>query len=172
MFEENVIQAVAANAQVDVPHEMIHQEMDRMFDEQSNQMRYQGFEMEQYLSYMGQTAEGFKDQLHEPAEQRIRTRLVLEAIAKAENVTATEEEITAEIETMASQYGMSAEDLKARLPSDDENNFVADAVVHRKTVAMLVEKAVPVAPPPEPEKTEDAATDAEADSPAEAESTT
>ena len=172
MFEENVIQAVAANAQVDVPHEMIHQEMDRMFDEQSDQMRYQGFEMEQYLGCMGQTAEGFKDQLHEPAEQRIRTRLVLEAIAKAENVTATEEEITAEIETMASQYGMSAEDLKARLPSDDENNFVADAVVHRKTVAMLVEKAVPVAPPPEPEKTEDAATDAEADSPAEAESTT
>jgi trigger factor len=172
MFEENVIQAVTANAEVDVPHVMIHQEMDRMYDEQSNQMRYQGFEMEQYLSYMGQTADGFKAQLHEPAEQRIRTRLVLEAIAKAENVTATEEEIAAEIETMATQYGMSAEDLKARLPVDGEDNFVADAVVHRKTVAMLVEKAVPVAPPPEPEKSEETAPDAGEDNPAEAESTT
>ncbi len=146
IFEENVIKAVAANATVDIPHVMVDHEIEQMVEEQRNQMRYQGFELEQYLSYMGQTIDTFKEQLHEPAEDRVRTRLVLEQIAKEEAVAATEEEIEAEIEKMATMYNMKTEDIKSRI-TDENDNFVTDTIIRRKTVELLVAKAVPVAQP-------------------------
>ncbi|MEA4888794.1 MAG: trigger factor [Clostridiaceae bacterium] len=153
IFEENVIKAVSANAAVDIPHVMIDNEIDQMVDEQKNQMHYQGIELEQYLGYVGQTMETFKEQLHEPAESRVKTRLVLEAIAKAENMTADDAEVDAEIERMAAMYNMKADDLKSRLPSG-ESSFVHESVISRKTVERLTAQAVPVAPPAEPEKAE------------------
>jgi trigger factor len=152
-FEENVIRAVTEKAQVDIPEVMVEQEVDRMVDEQRNQMLYQGFELEQYLKYMGQTLDQFKEHMADPARERVRTRLVLEAIAKAESVTASEEEVSEEVEKMAKMYNMPVDDLKKRIP-EGEDNFVVDAVVHRKAVEMLVKNAVPVAPPPEEEKKE------------------
>ncbi|MDW7655576.1 MAG: trigger factor [Bacillota bacterium] len=148
IFEENVIKAVAANATVDIPHIMVDHEIEQMIEEQRNQMRYQGFELEQYLSYMGQTIDTFKEQMHEPAEDRVRTRLVLEKIAKEEAVAASEEEIEAEIEKMATTYNMKAEDIKSRI-TDEKDNFVTETIIRRKTVELLVAKAIPVAPPPE-----------------------
>ena len=100
-FENNVVAAVVANATVDIPSVMVDQETDRMLDEQRNQMRYQGIELEQYLGYIGQTVDTFKEQMREAAENRVRTQLVLETISKAENVEASAEEIDAEIERMA-----------------------------------------------------------------------
>lgn len=161
-YEENVIRSVTEKAQVDIPEVMVEQEVDRMVDEQRNQMMYQGFELEQYLQYMGQTLDQFKEHMTDPAKERVRTRLVLEAIAKAESVTANEEEVSEEIEKMAKMYNMPVEDLKKRIP-EGKDNFVVDAVVHRKTVEMLVENAVPVAPPPEEEKAEETDTDTDAD---------
>ena len=144
-FEENVIEAVAANAAVDIPHVMVDQEIEQMLEEQKNQMRYQGIELEQYLGYIGQTLDAYKGQMHEPAEHRIKTRLVLEAVAKAEGITAADDEIEAEIERMAAQYNMKAEDLRTRF-QDGSNGFVRDSVINRKTVELLTAQAVPVAP--------------------------
>jgi trigger factor len=148
IFEENVIKAVAANATVDIPHVMVDHEIEQMVEEQRGQMRYQGFELEQYLSYMGQTIDTYKEQMHEPAEDRVRTRLVLEKIAKEEAVAASEEEIEAEIEKMAAMYNMKAEDIKSRI-TDEKDNFVSETIIRRKTVELVVAKAIPVAPPPE-----------------------
>ena len=97
IFEDNVIRAVNANAKVDIPDVMVDQEVDRMVDEQSNQMRYQGIELDQYLSYLGQTLDTFKEQLRDSARERVQTRLVLEAVSEAQAVEATEEEIEVEI---------------------------------------------------------------------------
>jgi trigger factor len=148
IFEENVIQAVVANAAVEIPPVMIEQEVGHMIEEQKNQMKYQGIELEQYLGYVGQTMESFQAELQQPAASRVKTRLVLEAVAKAENVTASEEEIAAEIERMAAQYGMKAEDLMTRL-GERESGFAKDSVVSRKTVEMLTAAAVKTASPPE-----------------------
>ena len=145
-FEEGVIQAVTEKADVNIPHVMIHDEMEQMVEEQKNQMHYQGIELEQYLGYIGQSLDEYKSQMHEPAENRVKTRLVLEAIAKAEAVTATDEEVDAEIERMASMYSMKAEDLRARLPVGD-NNFVRSSVINHKTVDLLTASAVAVAAP-------------------------
>lgn len=145
-FEENVIQAVVANATVDIPHVMIHNEMDQMLDEQRQQMKYQGIELEQYLGYIGQSVETFKEQLHEPAEARVKTNLVLAALAKKEAIEASEEEVDAEIERMAKLYNMQVADLKSRLAAS-ENGFVKESVIRNKLVAMLTAKAVKIAPP-------------------------
>jgi len=141
-----VIQNVVKNAEIDIPHVMVDQEIENMVNEQKNQMHYQGIELEQYLGYINQTMDTFKEQLHEPAENRVRTQLVLEAIAKAEAVDATEDEITAEVERMAAQYGMKAEDLKARI-TPGEDSFVKESVINHKTVELLTASAVKIAPP-------------------------
>ena len=158
-FEDAVIKAVTELATVDIPHVMIHDEMDQMVEEQKNQMRYQGIELEQYLGYIGQSLEEYKHQLHEPAEDRVKTRLVLEAIAKAEAVEATDEEVDAEIERMATLYNMKAEDLRARIPAED--NFVRNSVINRKTVEMLTAQAVAIAAPEVVPVESEAAADAE-----------
>ena len=155
-FEDNVVKAVVANATIDVPAAMIDSEIDQMVNEQSQQMRYQGFELEQYLGYIGQTIDSFRDQLRDSAETRVRTSLVLEAIAAKEDIQASEEEIDEEIGRMAQLYGMTKEDLKSRI-APGENSFVAESVVRNKTIALLTEKAVQVAPPPEAEETQEAA---------------
>ena len=144
-FEENVIQAAMNNATVNIPDVMIDTEIDHMVDEQKNQMRYQGIELEQYLGYIGQSIDTFKEQLRSPAEQRVLSQLVLAAIGKAEQIEATEEELDAEIERMAAMYGMTAEDLKSRIAPGD-NSFVRDSVIHRKTVEKLTASAVKIAP--------------------------
>ena len=165
VFEDNVIKAVVDNATIDVPTVMIDNELDQMVNEQSQQMRYQGFELEQYLSYMGQTVDTFKEQLRDSAEARVRTNLVLEAIAAKEAIVASEEEVEAEIARMATMYGMTAEDLKSRI-APGENSFVSDSVVRNKTIALLVDGAVKVAA-----KAEDEADDAKKPAKAKAKTT-
>ncbi len=168
IFEDNVIRAVNANAKVDIPDVMVDQEVDRMVDEQSNQMRYQGIELDQYLSYLGQTLDTFKEQLRDSARERVQTRLVLEAVSEAQAVEATEEEIEEEIGKMAKMYQMEADELKKRIP-EGEDNFVAEAIIHRKTVEWLVSKAVPTAAP-EP-VADDSEEEKQAELPAEPETT-
>lgn len=145
-FEDNVVQAVSANATVDIPDAMIDREVEQMIQEQSQQMRYQGIELEQYLGYIGQTMDAFREQLRDAASRRILMSLVIEAVAKAENIEASEEEVEAEIERLAGMYQMKAEDLKSRMLGDDDN-FVKENVIRQKAVELLKAEAVKIAPP-------------------------
>jgi len=126
---------------------MIDHEVDHMVEEQKNQMKYQGIELDQYLGYIGQTLDQFKTELRETASNRVRTHLVLHTIAEAEKVEAGESEIEAEIGRMATQYGMKLEDLKERL-AQSGSGFVQENVVHRKTIDLLTSSAIPVASQP------------------------
>lgn len=156
-FEDNVVQAVSANATVDIPDAMIDREVEQMIQEQSQQMRYQGIELEQYLGYIGQTMDAFREQLRDAASRRILMSLVIEAVAKAENIEASEEEVEAEIERLAGMYQMKAEDLKSRMLGDDDN-FVKENVIRQKAVELLKAEAVKIAPPAveEPEEAAEA----------------
>ncbi len=154
-FEDNVVQAVSANATVDIPDAMIDREVEQMIQEQSQQMRYQGIELEQYLGYIGQTMDAFREQLRDAASRRILMSLVIEAVAKAENIEASEEEVEAEIERLAGMYQMKAEDLKSRMLGDDDN-FVKENVIRQKAVELLKAEAVKIAPPAVEEPEEEA----------------
>lgn len=145
-FEDNVVRAVVGKTSVEIPAVMIDQEVDRMVDEQQSQMRYQGIELEQYLQYVGQDMPSFREQLRKSADERVKTTLVLEAIAKAELIEASEDEINAEIERMAGQYNMKPEELRSRLVSS-ESDFVRDTVIHHKTITLLKDAAIAIAAP-------------------------
>jgi trigger factor len=118
-------------------------------------MRYQGIELEQYLGYIGQTMDAFREQLRDAASRRILMSLVIEAVAKAENIEASEEEVEAEIERLAGMYQMKAEDLKSRMLGDDDN-FVKENVIRQKAVELLKAEAVKIAPPAVEEPEEEA----------------
>jgi trigger factor len=147
IFEDNVVQAVVSKAAVDIPAVMIDHEVEHMVEDQKNQMKYQGIELDQYLGYIGQTMDQFTAELREPAASRVKTHLVLHTIAEAEKVEASEADIEAEVERMATQYGMKVDDLKARL-AQGGSGFITENVIHRKTVELLTSSAVATAPQP------------------------
>ena len=151
-FENEVVKVVCENAKVDIPACMVDTEVDSMIEEQSYRMRSQGIALETYLQYMGQTMDEYKAGLRTMAEARVKSSLVLEACAKAMNIEATDADVEEEAEKIAAQYGMKKEDFMARIKDNDA--FIRDSIVGRKTVDALTEKAVKTEPKEEPKKEE------------------
>ncbi len=157
-FENEVVKVVSENAKVDIPECMVETEIDNMIEEQSYRMRSQGIELEVYLKYMGQTMEEYRKGLHTMAQTRVKSSLVLEACSKAMNIEATDEDVDEEAGKIAEQYGMKKEDFLARIKDND--SFIRETIIGRKTVDALAAKAVKVEPKEEPkdeaeEKTEE-----------------
>ncbi len=138
-FQSAVIKAACDNATVDVPDCMVETELDQLVDEQSSRMKYQGIELEQYLSYVGQTMEDFRAGLLSIAKARVLSTLVVEAIAKAENIVASDEEVNVEAEKMAAQYNMSKDEFISRIGGND--SFFRDSIASQKAVDMITEAA-------------------------------
>lgn len=144
MFINDVIAVVADNATVDIPESMIEATIDQMADEQAQAMSQQGLELSMYLQYVGQTMDEFKAGLKPMAEVRTKNNLVIEAVAKALNMEATAEEYDAEVEAMAKAYNMDKADIAKALGEDNE--FIKENIINRKTVEYLADKAVKTAP--------------------------
>lgn len=159
-FENNAIDAATDLASVDIPAVMIEGELDQMVRQQDAQMRQQGFSLEQYLGFMGQDLAGFREQGRSVAERRVKTTLVLEAIARAEAFTVSEEEIEAELQSMAERYKMSLEDLKKSF-SEEGYDFIKEKLTNQKAIDLITSTALPVAPPPVMEVAEKDAAEAE-----------
>lgn len=104
---------------VDIPEIMVNDQVNNMFQDQAYRMQSQGISIDAFLKYTGQTVEAFKDSLKEEALKRLKTTMGLEAVAKAENVAPTEEEVEKEVTSMAAMYGMSNEDVKKYVSVDD-----------------------------------------------------
>ncbi len=149
-FENEVVKVVCENAKVEIPSCMVDTEVDNMIDEQSYRMRAQGIALETYLQYMGQTMDEYKLGLRTMAETRVKTSLVIEACGKAMNIEATDADVEEEAEKIASQYGMKKEDFLARIADNDQ--FIRDSIIGRKTVDALAEKAKKVEPKEEPKE--------------------
>ena len=140
-FENEVVEAVVENAEVDIPEAMVHNQIDSMMREMELRMMYQGMRMDDFLKYTGQTLESVRESQHEDAERRVKTQLVLDAVRKAENIEATEEEVKAQIEKFAPQTGKSAEDFEKTL-SEDDRKYFANVAAMEKTVDFLKSEAV------------------------------
>ena len=138
-FQNAVVKAACDNATVDIPDCMVETEVDELVNEQSMRMKYQGIELDQYLQYVGQTMEDFRAGLEPIAKTRVKSNLVIEAIAKAENIAATDEDVEAEVEKMASQYGMKKDELLARLGGND--SFIRESVASQKAVDTITAAA-------------------------------
>ena len=117
-FEQAVMNKVIANAEMEIPDAMIEYELDKQMQNFENRLAGSGMGFDQYLSMMGTNREEFRENYRLSAEQSIRHDLVVEAIMKAENVEATEEEITAEVERLAKEYNMAADAIRQALSED------------------------------------------------------
>ena len=127
-------------ATMDIPEAMIEEQVQQMTDEFAQRLSYQGLSMEQYLMFSGMDAQKFADDLKPQAVKRIETRLVLEAIAKAEDITASEEDFKAELEKMAKMYQMETEQLEKIIQGAQKDQMMDDIAV-QKAVDFLVGEA-------------------------------
>ena len=132
-FESEVLETVCENAKVDIPDAMIESEEDQMLREYEMRLAQQGMNLKTFLQYTGQTEEQMRAMYKDPARQRVLSRLVLEAVAKAEEITASDEDVDAEINRLAESYGMKAEDIRARLPLED----LTGDIVRQKAMEFL-----------------------------------
>ncbi len=125
------LDAVIAEATMDIPEAMITTTQRQMLDEYSQNMRMQGISLEQYMQYTGVDADSLMEQLKPQAESRIKARLVLGAVAAAEKLTATEEDFEEEIKTMAEAYGMEADKVKELLGEKGKKSVLEDICIKK-----------------------------------------
>ena len=135
--EDAVVNMAIENAQMDIPEAMVNTEANNMIREFANNLAQQGLQLEQYLQYFGQTEDGMREQMKPNALKRIQSRLVLEAIAKAEAFEITEEEIDAEIAKLAEQYQMEADKVKGMVNID----YIKEDLAYNKASKLLVDEA-------------------------------
>ena len=109
-FEEAVITAVAGNAKVEIPEVMVEKEVDKMVQNLQQRLQYQGLSLEQYFQFTGTDEEKMREYMRTNAQTKVKVDLVLEAIEKAENIEATEEEIKAKAVEVAKMYSASEDE--------------------------------------------------------------
>lgn len=139
--EEKVVEAIIADAKMDIPEAMLATQQRSMADDFAQRIRMQGITIDQYFQFTGLTREAFLEQLKPQAEERIKSRLVLEAVAKAENLEASDEEYTAEIKKMAEAYQMD-EDKITEMIGEFEQKSIKEDICIRKALDLAVESAV------------------------------
>ncbi len=142
-IQDGVVEKAAANAEIDIPEAMIDTEIDRMMNEFEQRLQMQGMNLDLYFQFSGQDQDALRGQMKEDAEKRVRVNLTLEAIAKAENIEVTEEDINAELEKMSEAYNMTVEQIKAALGGNVE--AITSDLQMKKAVEFLVENSVTVA---------------------------
>ncbi len=138
--EEAVIDAVIEDAKMDIPDAMVETEQRQIIEEFSQRMRMQGLTMEQYMQFTGMTPQALMEQTKPQALKRIQSRLVLEAVAKAEDLKASEEDYAAEIKDMSEKYQMEEDKIKEMLGEKGKKQVEEDLAI-RKAVDFLVENA-------------------------------
>ena len=137
-LRDELVEKAAENAEMEIPQGMINTELDRMVQEFGQRLQMQGMNLELYFQFSGQNEEALREQMTPDAENRVRVALTLEAIAKAENVQVTEEDITAELDAMAAQFGMTVDQIKTALGG---TAILENDIKTKKTVELLVENA-------------------------------
>lgn len=139
--ESLVVDKIIENATMDIPDPMVATQKEQMLNEFAQQISYQGISIDQYFQFTGMTKEQFMETAEPEALRRIKSRLVLEAVAKAENIEVTEEEVTDELKKMAETYQMEADKL-IEMVGDSEKEAIKQDIAVQKAVDLVTEAAV------------------------------
>ena len=139
-MENALIEQVVENTQMDIPDAMIETQIDQQVQEFQQRITYQGLTFEQYLQFSGQSMDGLREQMRPDAVKRIQGSLVLEAIADAEGIEATEEDLQKEFARMAEMYQMEPEQIASMLPDNEKENMKKNLAV-QKAVDLVRENA-------------------------------
>lgn len=139
--EDQAVEAIIANSEMDIPEAMVDTQTRQMVDDFAQRLQQQGLSMEQYMQFTGMTAEKMLEEMRPQAEKRIKTRLVLEAVAKAENIEISDEKLDEEIAKMAEAYQMEADKLKEFMGDKEKDQMKQDMAV-QEAITFVVENAV------------------------------
>ena len=129
--EEAVVDAIIETAEMEIPDAMIETQQRQMIEDFAQNIQAQGLSIEQYFQFTGLTAEKLMEQVKPQAEKRIKSRLVLEAVAAAENITATEEDFEEEVKKMADMYQMEADKVKEAIGENGKKQMMEDLAVSK-----------------------------------------
>ena len=153
-FTDRLVNAAVANMTADIPESMIEEHMDSMVEEYSRYMSGQGIPFDQYLKMIGTDPVAFRATTRPAAETQTRTEVLLDAIAKAEGLEVTDEDVEAEFEKMAAEYNMKVDNLKKLVNVD----ALKEDLLNKKATAVISDSGIPVPPkaeePAAEEKTE------------------
>ena len=142
--KENAVVAKAVdNAEVVIPDIMVERQIDAILNDIRYRLSMQGISLEDYMKYTGTDMESFRKESRIDAARRVKSQLVIDAVAKAEDIKATEEEINAKVDEYCAQFGDKAEEFKKGL-SEDDKKFFADQIMVDKTLAVMTDTAVEV----------------------------
>ena len=135
-LHDSLIDQIIENTSIDLPEAMITTEVDRMIQEFEQRLGSQGMNLELYYQYTGGNEESLRIQMKDEGTRRVQTRLILEAIAKAENIEATEDDVHEEFSKVAEQTGMPIEQIRTLI---QDVAAVKKDIVLRKAIEFLVE---------------------------------
>jgi len=138
--EDAVVDAIINDSDIEIPDPMLETQQRQIVDEFAQTIRMRGMDMEQYLQYTGMTYEMMINQMAPQADKRIRTRLVLEEVVKAENIEVTEEEFEAELVKMAESYRMEVEKIREMMSDSGKEQIMKDIAV-KKAIDFVVTHA-------------------------------
>lgn len=137
--EDAVIEKIVEGMTAEIPEAMVETEADNMVEEFANNLSRQGLSLDQYLNMIQATRTDLVNQMKERAEKRIRTRLALEAVVKAEGIEASEEELAEEVAKMASMYQMEADKLMELFGDKEKQQIKTDIAVQKAVDFVLAE---------------------------------
>lgn len=135
-LQDTLVEKAAENAQVELPEVMIDNEVNRLLQDFEQRLQMQGMNLQLYYQFSGQDEEALREQMKADAEKNVRVRLTLEAIAKAENLEVSEEDVNAELEKMAGMYNMPVDNIKKALGGTEG---IKEELKYKKAIDFLVE---------------------------------
>ena len=141
-FETACIAKAAENTTVELPNALVERELDTQMERFAYQLQMGGYSMEQYAKMMGGDVKTMRNAFRPAAEKAAKESVTLEKIAEVENIAVTDEEIAAEIESLAKQYDLTVEKVKEMVPAEE----LTESLKTRKAVQIIVDSAVAVAP--------------------------
>ncbi|NMA95322.1 MAG: trigger factor [Clostridiales bacterium] len=139
-MNNDLVAKVTENANIDIPDEMVENEIDSRFNELDQTFRYQGFSLEQYIQFSGITVDKLREDVKDEAYNTVKTRLVLEKIAEVEGIVVEDEDVEKEFESMAEQYDRDVEDVKRDFGLNTD--FLKEHLLPQKTIEFLMENAI------------------------------
>ena len=136
--EDEAIAKIIESSKMDIPEAMVNTQVNRMLEDFAQRLQMQGLSVEQYFQYTGVTAEKIIEDMKPEAVKRIQSRLVLEAVVKAEGLTASEEEFQDELNKMAEQYKMEIEKVKEFMGEYEEKQIKEDIAIEKAVDVIVI----------------------------------
>ena len=141
-YNSEILKTAVNNAEVDIPQVMVDNKIDQMIEEISMKLETQHMNLDDYLKYMGQDMDKLKEQYAEPAKENVKMDLVLEAIAKAENIEVKDIDLQAEIITMAQNFGADPKEVYKIILKEHRVPMLVQSVGRKKAASFILKNAV------------------------------